>query len=179
MITTTAVKWLAIGAVAFAAGGSFLAPPVQQAIAAVIATDVQCTGCVGSSDVAGNAITAAKIKDNEVKAAEIATDAVGAAEIQGVTKLLFGECNPTASEESLSIDPGFGIAIECAIASVDADDSAIATYRPGSECFYVSSAEALDTSSDSKGVSVLLKNDCMTSQKMGSDARVAVIVYDK
>ena len=40
------------------AAGAFLAPPVQQAIAAVIATDVQCTGCVGTSDVAGNAITA-------------------------------------------------------------------------------------------------------------------------
>jgi hypothetical protein len=31
---------------------------------------------VGTSDIAGNAVTAAKIKDDEVKAAEIATDAV-------------------------------------------------------------------------------------------------------
>ena len=71
---------------------------MQQAIAAVIATDVQCAGCVGTSDLAGNAVTAAKIKDNEVKAAEIATDAVGAAELQGVTKLLFGQCVPTNAQ---------------------------------------------------------------------------------
>src|ERR1044071_1599412 len=85
------------------AAGSFLAPPVQQAIAAVIATDVQCTGCVGTSDISGNAITAAKIKDGEVKAADIATDAVGAAEIQGVTKLLFGQCVPTDDEKTLNV----------------------------------------------------------------------------
>src|SRR5574338_587180 len=96
MIST---KLASIIAIAAFAGGSLFAPPVQQAIAAVIATDVQCTGCVGSSDLAGNAVTAAKIKDGEVKAAEIAAnavgsseiaaDAVGANEIQGVTKLMF------------------------------------------------------------------------------------------
>ncbi len=60
MISTKIASIIAIAA--FAAGSLF-SPPVQQAIAAVIATDVQCTGCVGTSDVAGNAITAAKIKD--------------------------------------------------------------------------------------------------------------------
>ena len=63
-------KIFGIGIVAALVAGSFLAPPVQQAIAVVIATDVQCTGCVGTPDVAGNAITAVKIKDSEVKAAE-------------------------------------------------------------------------------------------------------------
>src|ERR1051325_4266478 len=109
------------------AAGSFLAPPVQQAIAAVIATDVQCTGCVGTSDVAGNAITAAKIKDGEVKAAEIATDAVGAAEPQGVTKLLFGQCVLTSAESSISIDPGTFLGINCTISGVALGDTAVAT----------------------------------------------------
>src|ERR1044071_5116857 len=97
MISIKIVSIIAIGA--FAAGSLF-APPVQQAIAAVIATDVQCTGCVGTSDVAGNAITATKIKDGEVKAAEIATDAVGGAELQGVTKLLFGVCGTSEFQGS-------------------------------------------------------------------------------
>jgi hypothetical protein len=70
-----------IAAAAFAAG-SFFAPPVQQAIAAVIATDVQCTGCVGTADLAGNAVTSAKIKDQEVKTEDIAMNAIGSARIR-------------------------------------------------------------------------------------------------
>ena len=52
-------------AIATFAASSLSAPPVQQAIAAVIATDVQCTGYVGTSDLADNAITEAKMKDGE------------------------------------------------------------------------------------------------------------------
>jgi hypothetical protein len=63
------------------AAGSFLAPPVQQAIAAVIATDVQCTGCVGPSDLAGNSVTSAKIKDGEVKAADLGSNSVNSGKI--------------------------------------------------------------------------------------------------
>src|SRR5919204_471918 len=96
------IKVASIMAIAGFAAGSFFAPPVQQAIAAVIATDVQCTGCVGTPDLAGNAVTAAKVKDGEIKAAEIATDAVGAAELQGVTKLLFGQCVLSDTEETTS-----------------------------------------------------------------------------
>src|SRR6185503_5972321 len=105
------LKYALIMAVGAFAAGSFFASPLPQAIAAVIATDVQCTGCVGTPDLAGSAVTnaklangavnSAKIADNSITAAdiganavgvsEIATDAVGAAELQGVTKLLFGE----------------------------------------------------------------------------------------
>jgi hypothetical protein len=74
-------KIFGIGIVAAFVAGTFLAPPVQQAIAAVIATDVQCTGCVGTADIGGNAITAAKIKDSEVKTADIAGGAVNSAKI--------------------------------------------------------------------------------------------------
>src|ERR1051325_7178516 len=121
------VKIASIMAIAAFVAGSLFAPPVQQAIAAVIATDVQCTGCVGTSDVAGSAITAAKIKDGEVKAAEIATDAVGAAEIQGVTKLMFGRCVLTSAESSISIDPGTFLGINCTISGVALGDTAVAT----------------------------------------------------
>src|SRR5574338_1164524 len=78
MIST---KLASIIAIAAFAGGSLFAPPVQQAIAAVIATDVQCTGCVGSSDLAGNAVTSAKIKDGQVKASDLAGNAVTSAKI--------------------------------------------------------------------------------------------------
>src|SRR4026209_2465491 len=70
------VKIASIIAVAAFAVGGFILSPVPQAIAAVIATDVQCTGCVGTTDIAGNGVTAAKIKDGEVKTAEIGTGAV-------------------------------------------------------------------------------------------------------
>jgi|GEM_PF-2510756 hypothetical protein len=76
----TTPKLLGLIAVAFAAG-AFFTSPVPQAIAAVIATDVQCTGCVGTSDLAGNAVTAAKIKDGEVKTADIGSSAVTSAKI--------------------------------------------------------------------------------------------------
>lgn len=96
------VKYALIMAVGAFAAGSFFTSPVPQAIASTIANDVVCTGCVGTSDLAGNAVTAAKIKDSEVKAAEIAasavgsseiaTDAVRADELAGVSKLVFTSC---------------------------------------------------------------------------------------
>ncbi|HEV8386823.1 MAG TPA: hypothetical protein VGQ03_04295 [Nitrososphaera sp.] len=75
------VKYALIIAISAFAAGAFVVSPVPQAIAAVIATDVQCTGCVGTSDLAGNAVTSVKIKDGEVKAADIAANAVGSSEI--------------------------------------------------------------------------------------------------
>ena len=160
-------------AAAFAAG-SFFAPPVQQAIAAVIATDVQCTGCVGTADLAGNAVTAAKVKDGEIKAPEIATDAVGAAELQGVTKLLFGECVLSSSDANANITHGFAILKTCNISGVDSDDFAVATFTKGSPCFAVSLA---DTQAGS--VSVVLRNVYTSSCALKAGDSIAVIVYDK
>ena len=173
---------LIIAAAAFAAG-SFLAPPVQQAIAAVIATDVQCTGCVGTSDVAGNAITAAKIKDNEVKAAEIATnavgsseiatDAVGAAELQGVTKLLFQECAITTEVASFTYGPGILLGYLCTVAGADSDDFAIATWRAAGTCFDVSSVEPGEGA-----VRVWLRNECPVNSQPGMNS-ISIMVFDK
>jgi hypothetical protein len=166
-------KMVGLLVAAFVAG-SFFASPVPAAIAAVIATDVQCTGCVGTADLAGNAITAAKIKDNEVKAAEIATDAVGAAEIQGVTKLLFGQCVPTTTQKTMTVPVGQALEVTCNITGVDGDDSFSATLDHSQICFEASSGLA---STDK--ISVFVKNDCSVPASMGSNASIAVIVFDK
>src|SRR5574339_1077138 len=93
-------KWLGLLAIAFVSG-TFVASPELRAFAAntVFSTDI-VDGEVKTADLGSNSVTAAKIKDNEVKAAERATDAVGAAELQGVTKLLFGQCVPTDSQKT-------------------------------------------------------------------------------
>lgn len=76
------VRIATIIAIAAFAIGAFVMSPVPQAIAAVIATDVQCTGCVGTADLAGNAVTSVKIKDGEVKTDDIAAGAVGSLRIK-------------------------------------------------------------------------------------------------
>ena len=166
-------KMVGLLVAAFAAG-SFFAPPVQQAIAAVIATDVQCTGCVGTSDLAGNAVTAPKIKDGEVKAAEIAPDAVGGSELIGVTKLLFGRCVPTSDQRTTVMDPNDFEDVNCTISGVDSDDSAVATINASVPCFYIG-----DTTAETNNVQVVIVNGCGTSQAPGSSSSIAVIVYDK
>ena len=74
-------KMLGMLAAAFVAG-SFFASPELRAYASTIANDVICTGCVGTADLAGNAVTSAKIKDGEVKSEDIALSAIGSARIK-------------------------------------------------------------------------------------------------
>ena len=177
------VKMVGIGLVAFAAG-AFLASPELRAYASTIANDVICNGCVGTSDLAGNAVTATKIKDGEVKAAEIATNAVGASEVapdavggselQGVTKLLFGQCVPTDFQKTSSVTAGFVLDVVCNIAGVDGDDSATATLNGGTDCFKV--ANVLPSTG---GVTVSVRNDCSSNATLGFGTTIAVIVYDK
>lgn len=177
------VKIASIIAVAAFAAGSIFASPIPQAIAAVIATDVQCTGCVGTPDLAGNAVTAVKIKDGEVKAAEIATNAVGASEIAadavggselaGVTKLLFGECTVDAEESSRVIGQGGILGISCPVNGVAVGDNAMASMNAGNSCFSATKAFAgTDT------VFVYLKNACSINQTIGSAGAVSVIAYN-
>lgn len=47
------------------------------------ATDVRCTQCINTSDVAANAITTAKIKNGTIKAADIANNAITSEAIRG------------------------------------------------------------------------------------------------
>ena len=166
--------------------GAFFTSPVQEAIAAVIATDVQCTGCVGTADLAGSAVTnskltngavnSAKIGDNSITAADIATDAVGASELQGVTKLLFGQCDLTNEEDTISLSPGFGYTKTCTIGGVDSDDTILATMTEGggNSCMAITK-----TNSISGAVQVTFRNVCTSSSSPGAGAMMALMVYDK
>ena len=167
-------KMLGMLIAAFVAG-SFLSSPELRAYASTIANDVICNGCVGTSDIAGNAVTAAKIKDGEVKALEIATDAVGAAELQGVTKLLFGECTIT---QTTPVGVNGTLVKSCVISGVDADDRAIVTPNDasnstGERCLRLISAEATSGS-----VALVYVNECNAPAMLGT-ASIGVIVYDK
>ena len=166
-------KILGVVVAAFAAG-AFSASPAPQAIAAVIATDVQCTGCVGTSDLAGNAVTAAKIKDGEVKAAEIAPDAVGGSELIGVTKLLFGRCVPTSDQRTTVMDPNDFEDVNCTISGVNSGDSAVAAINLSGPCFYIG-----DVVAETNNVQVVIVNGCSTPQAPGLPSSIAVIVYHK
>jgi hypothetical protein len=182
MVTTS--KWLAVVAVAFVAG-SFIASPELRAFAAntVFSGDI-VDGEVKTADLGSNSVTAAKIKDGEVKAAEIAsnavgsseiaTDAVGAAELQGVTKLLFGQCVVDSSEGSSNIMPGNGILIMCSINGVDSDDTAVAMINGAGSCF-----EARQASTSSNQVAVVAVNECTTTQQIGTGKIVGIMVFDK
>ncbi len=74
------VKYALIIVAAFAAG-AFFTSPVPQAIAAVIATDVQCTGCVGASDLASSAVTSTKLASSAVTSTKITSNAVTSSKI--------------------------------------------------------------------------------------------------
>jgi hypothetical protein len=152
-------------AAAFIAG-AFVASPELRAYAA---------NTVGSSDIINESILSVDIKNGEVKASEIATDAVGAAEIQGVTKLLFGECKTDDSEGNTVVPPAFPLPVECSINGVDPNDNALASLRAGgNNCFDVSMTEA-----KTNRVIVHLRNECGTSQSIGSDREISIVVYDK
>ena len=171
MINTKIVGMLVAAFVA----GSFVASPELRAYAAntVFSTDI-VDGEVKTADLANNAVTAGKIKDAEVKAAEIATDAVGGSELQGVTKLLFGQCDLDSTEAGSNIAPGGLITVQCNISGVDSDDSATATMVSGVSCFAVTKA------APSTGVvSVSIRNICVVSFAPGAGSSLAVIVYDK
>ncbi len=178
------VKYASIIAVAAFVAGSFFASPELRAYASTIANDVICTGCVGTSDLAGNAVTAAKIKDGEVKAAEIAsnavgsseiaTDAVGGSELQGVTKLLFGQCATNIAEGTASTAAGNGLTVQCTINGVDSDDSAIALHNTGNACF-----EVRRVGVSTNEVAVLLINECSFTTTFGIGSKISIIVFDK
>jgi hypothetical protein len=127
--------------------GSLIASPELRAYASTIANDVICNGCVGTSDMAGNAVTSvkikdgevktddiavsavgsARIKDNDVKAQDLAPDSVGASELQGVTKLIFATCSPSL--------PGSGVgSLACSVPGARVGDRVIATFDNGSVC---------------------------------------------
>ncbi|MGI0025951.1 MAG: hypothetical protein ACREA4_12525 [Nitrososphaera sp.] len=171
-------KLYGIIAAAFMAG-AFLASPELRAYASTIANDVICSGCVGTSDLAGNAVTAAKIKDSEVKAAEIAASAVGASEIAansvgaseliGVTKLIFAECTTTSIPLT---NPGGVAILSCPVMGAESGDQAIAS-KFGGTCFAIS--VVLPTGNL---VDIHVRNVCGVAASEGG-LQFSIMVYDK
>ena len=155
--------------------GAFVASPELRAYAAdtVFSSDIT-DGEVKTADLGSNSVTAPKIKDGEVKAAEIATDAVGAAEIQGVTKLLFGECS-TSEHHGRSLSTQSWVTVICNVSGTDTDDNVIATFDYNGVCWGVD--QAFVKSSGVVGVNI--KNDCISTQTFPSASKVALVVYDK
>ena len=156
-------KMLGMVVAAFVAG-AFIASPELRAYAA---------NTVGSGDIINESILSADIKNGEVKAADIATDAVGAAELQGVTKLLFGQCKTDAEEAGITLGSHTGTDIDCSIAGVDGDDSAIAFLNKGNSCLHPTHAIPR-----TGAVQVFIVNWCPINITVG-DNLVSVVVYDK
>ncbi len=167
------IRLYAIVLAAFMAG-AFIASPDLRAYAAntVFSTDI-VDGQVKTVDLAGNAVTAAKVKDGEIKAAEIAADAVGGSELQGVSKLLFGQCVLSSTENSQNIPAGSYLTKNCSIIGVSEGDSAIAAINLGNDCF-----EVRHVFTFTNQVLVDLKNECTGTNQM-INGKLAVIVYDK
>ena len=182
------VRFATIIAIAAFAAGGFVMSPVPQAIAAVIATDVQCTGCVGTADLASNGVTSvkikdgeiktddiavsaigsARIKDNDVKAQDLAPDSVGASEMQGVTKLIFGTC--TFNGQS-SIPEGSLAGNACFISGVAPGDKVSVTKENGNACFAI-----VNSIAQTGSVLINYGNVCTTTQNAGT-MTFSVIVY--
>jgi hypothetical protein len=165
--------------------GSFVASPELRAYAAatvgsaeIIDGSIQSldigNGQVKTADLAGSAVNSGKIQDGSVGATDIGTDAVGAAELQGVTKLLFGQCESDSTEGNANIPSGVWGGVSCTISGVDSDDSAIATMNLGNACFAVVKAE---TNTDV--VSVVTKNECSYTTTLGTGAEFGILVFDK
>jgi hypothetical protein len=79
------IVFVLVAAVAAILGGYIAAlailAPEQLAEATVTASDVVCSGCVGTTDIADSAVTSAKIGSGQVANSDIANNAVGSAKI--------------------------------------------------------------------------------------------------
>jgi hypothetical protein len=183
--------------------GSFVASPELRAYAANTVRSIDIVdGQVLTADLGSNAVTAAKIKDGEVKAAEIATnavgaaeiatnavgaaeiatgavgheeiatDAVGAAELAGVTELEYATCKlPNVQIDEFDSFKSFN----CNIEGVDSNDSFIGSLNDSSSCLSITSLKFFTDGQ----IIVFLKNHCSFSVSTGTQASVALMMFDK
>lgn len=178
--------WIFVAA-AFLAG-SFVASPELRAYASTVANDVICTGCVGTADLASNAVTTAKIKDgdiqtldiapsaigsarikdNDVKEQDLAPDSVGASEVIGVTKLIFADCTiPT----SLSVPDRGTRNVNCVVPGFVPGDRVVATEGGMFFCFDIRYAGA----GSAGNVTVVIRNECDGTQNLSGS--IGLIVF--
>ena len=175
----TNLKFLSIAVAAFVAGASIFASPVPPAIAAVIATDVQCTGCVGASDLANSAVTTTKlasnsvnggkISDGTISAADLGPDSVGASELKGITKFTVVQCGPSTG---VNVAADQTIQISCSTPGVESGDYAVAENNYHSFCFNV---QHITPQTDK--ISLDIKNECTVTQFL-SATQFGVLVFD-
>jgi hypothetical protein len=169
--------------------GAFVASPELMAYAAntVFSTDIK-DGEVKTADLANNAVTSAKIKDgevktddiapgavgslrikdNDVKAQDIAPDAVGASELQGVSKLIFAECNRAVNTAVTT-----GIFVTCPVPGAAPGDNVLVTQKSPNSCFVANVAYG---SGLKDNVTFIVRNICGGSQNLGSIV-LSVLVY--
>jgi hypothetical protein len=169
--------------------GAFLASPELRVYAAntvgsadIINNSIQSVdikdGEVKTDDIAPGAIGSLRIKDNDVKAQDLAPDSVGGSELQGVTKLLFGQCNTSDVVGLPALDGGF-IVTRCSISGADTDDSVIATLNGGTSDFCFDAGRAYVESNNV--VVVLIRDYCETTEpiKYLTNKPLSVVVFDK
>jgi hypothetical protein len=94
--------------------------------------------------------------------------------LQGVTKLLFGQCILTSGEAGTSLPANGGILeVDCTINGVDSDDTAIAAINDCNGCLHTSAVIP-----STNNVEMLIFNDCSFNVAPGL-AQIAIIVFDK
>jgi hypothetical protein len=164
MMTKVLSQKLVLLVIGLAAGSGILVP-----------TSFASFHPVTSSEIQDGTIQSVDIGTSQVKAEDIAADAVGASELQGVTKLLFGECVLTSAEATTVVPAGARKTIECSISGVDDNDNVVATLtNPSVVCFSVVGAIT-----DPGKVSVTLWNHCVSPTAIGVGSTIGVIVFDK
>jgi hypothetical protein len=194
---------LIIAVVSSFIAGSFVASPELRTYAAntvgsadIINNTIQSLdikdGEVKTVDLGGNAVTSAKIKDGEVKTKDIAQgavnsekiaansitthaiaeDAVAGSELISVDKFVFATCNPSSPA---LVNPGKGLAVECAVDGMGPGDSIIATANGNGDnnCFAVYNAKWVR---DPDIARVILVNGCTNSAILGQ-AQISIISY--
>jgi hypothetical protein len=110
---------LALVAAVVSVGGYvlFLAilAPEQVAEATAAASDLVCSGCVGTSDIADSAVTSSKIGSGQVSTSDIATDAITSTKIRtgevrnsdlGTSAVTSSKISDTAGVQSVDIVNG-------------------------------------------------------------------------
>jgi hypothetical protein len=107
-------------------------------------------------------------------AGEIAADSVGGTELQGLTKLIFGQCVLTNTEATTDVSTHVAMLKVCNIAGTDSDDSVIVTLNDMNICL-----DDRFVQSQNGFVRVYIKNECSIEVPPGAGSTIGVIVYDK
>jgi hypothetical protein len=151
--TTRTVIFVLVAAAAVLFGGYITAlavlAPEQLAEATAAATDVVCSGCVGTTDIASSAVTSAKIGSGQVANSDIATNAVTGSKI-----------SDTSGVASVDIVNGQVTSNDIADGTIKHNDIASGTLIPS--LTYAASP----TTTIAPGGSATVRVDCLVEQRV-------------